>query len=309
MKPTRVICCAHFIVFATIAHWITAVPMAGYNGAERARASFEKSSKRTSVAEDVFRPEDCESEISFSKKLEPRPFTTKVSKQFMSESVRQYIRAQHSAVSPTAMVWPPRAYSDLVVVGKPAVPFLLEQLRSDDELLREAAWQAIVEITNKRFISTVDAFGKDRNPEKWNLANIKYSNWWQQNREKSRTQWLIEDVLSPDFITKKTAIIQLGSEQDLAAIPILRKSLEDSAVQFYSAGSLASLGDRASIPYLVNTYLTHQNEGFRRKGICFLLKFTGQRFQFDPSGTESARESSIQKWNEWLRSNNNSQDR
>lgn len=195
---------------------------------------------------------------------------------------------------------PPDEYQNVVKEGKPLVPCLLELLEEKEAVFRLAALFALVEITNERFGSPKD-FAVETSPNVTGREETiaQWKAWWQSNKNRSRVEWLIEDLDSSDRQKKNYAATQLGKLGDKSAIPPLRKLLEEDGHNFYATKSLAELGDSAAIPYLVELYLRHDMYEYRKEGIEMLRHLTGKTFGFDPNGSEEARLASIKNWEAW----------
>jgi HEAT repeat protein len=220
---------------------------------------------------------------------------------FGSSAVREYVARVRSAQVPIYVVTPPREYSDVVNLGKVAVPFLLEEIGAQDEMIRGAALRGLSSITNKNFARIEDLrnLGSARGLE----LRETYADWWEKHKNQSRTEWLIDDLSASDFGTQRGAVNALREEGDASAIPALRRSLKDEKLAFYSAEALATLGDRAAVPYLVDLYLTHEMLEYRRDGICLLFKLTGQTLDYDPGAPSTARQAAIERWKTWWQEN------
>jgi HEAT repeat protein len=239
----------------------------------------------------------CAEEPTQRGKIGSRKLTHATESRFASTKVRGYVQALRSQKGTLEFAQPPAEFSDVVEVGKDAIPYLMRRLAANDDIAREAAYHALVQITNKRFLSLEDI--RDTDADKRTSGLKEYADWWTRNRSKSRVQWLSDDVSSPDFPTARVATIWLGKQSDVTAIPALREALSKDKLKFYAAGSLARLGDKTAVPYLIDLYLVHEVEGYRREGLCLLYRLTKRTFDFDPSASKTARDSSIQRWKEW----------
>jgi HEAT repeat protein len=221
---------------------------------------------------------------------------------FGSSAVRKYVTSVQNVPSPTFVVPAPREYSDVVDLGKAAIPFLLEQLSSKDEMIRGATLRALSFITNRHFATSGDYKGLD-GPRGSELRE-KYAAWWEDHKNQSRVEWLIGDLSAKDFGTRRNAVGGLRDEGDDKAIPALRASLKEKELAYYSAEALAVLGDRAAVPYLVDLYLTHDMKEYRQEGICLLFRLTGQSFDYDPAAPPAVRQAAIDRWKAWWQENN-----
>mgnify|MGYP001563647504 CR=1 FL=1 len=114
-------------------------------------------------------------------------------------------------------------YNILFRYGKPVVPYAIEYLR-DKRIypsfkIVDDGWILTIlsHITNKKF--SYDAYQvKDNNgiiwstilppEEKQRLIN-KWQDWWEQNKEKKRIEWYLEDFKSSDLNTREGAIDKL----------------------------------------------------------------------------------------------------
>jgi hypothetical protein len=244
---------------------------------------------------------DCASRSLAKVKNKGLKMTPTLAAGFESSAVRKYVATVQGAQVPTHVVTPPHEYSDVVDLGKAAVPFLLEQLVSQDELIRGVAMRALSFITNKNFARPGDF--KDLDRSRSIQLQEKFAKWWEQHKNQSRVEWLIDDLSAVNFGTRRNAVDRLRDEGDVKAIPALRDSLKEKELAYYSAEALAVLGDRAAVPYLVDLYLTHEMETFRRDGICLLFKLTGQSLDYDPSASPDNRQAAIQRWKSWWQEN------
>jgi hypothetical protein len=195
---------------------------------------------------------------------------------------------------------PPEEYQRVVRGGKPVVPCLLELLDEGEPVYRLAAFFGLGEITNERFGSAEDFAGETGDARKMRERVVsEWKAWWLANRNRSRAEWLIEDLSSEDGQKRNYAAEQLGKSGDKSAAPHLRKILKEDALNYRAARALAELGDEAAVPYLIELYLRHDMAEYRKQGIDLLQKLTGQTFDFDPNGSEVSRSESIKKWEEW----------
>jgi hypothetical protein len=86
---------------------------------------------------------DCASQSVSKMKNKNLKMTPAVAAGFRGPAVREYVGAIRGVQVPSSVVIAPHEFSDVLELGKEAVPFLLEQLASEDESIREAALQAL----------------------------------------------------------------------------------------------------------------------------------------------------------------------
>ena len=117
---------------------------------------------------------------------------------------------------------------------------------------------------------------------------------------------MIEALNTERFENAKSAALLLGRLNNQSAVPPLMNLIKNgnSELTFYAVESLALLNSKTAVPYLVELYLTHDNLGYRKKGIKYLQKLTGNEFNYDASATISSRNKAIKKWNDWLKTKN-----
>ena len=134
-----------------------------------------------------------------------------------------------------------------------------------------------------------------------------WKKWWHENTSKTKVDWLIEALDSGSFENAKSAALLLGRLNDQSAVPPLINLIKNgnSELTFYAVESLALLSSMTAVPYLVVLYLANDNLEYRKKGIKYLKRLTGNEFDYDASATIRSRNKVIEKWNNWLRTKNN----
>lgn len=198
----------------------------------------------------------------------------------------------------------PSEYENVVNAGKVMVPSLIQMLLENDESIQYAALSALTQITNKDY-GCIRVYYIDREEiikHKEKIAE-EWINWWNANKNKSRVEWLLDDLHSDKNYIKASAIVILGDLREISAKKALRGLLKDDDFAYYAAYSLGQLGDYSSIPFLIDMYLKSDSYGNRREGIDLLKELTSQTFGYDPSAIKEKREESILKWEKWWEEN------
>jgi HEAT repeat protein len=174
----------------------------------------------------------------------------------------------------------------------------LSTLSSKDEVIGEAASLALAQITNKSYAQYPDDLVPRRNPHKWIQVISAYESWWQHHREKSQTDWLIEDLNSPNPLERQAAVTLLAEVGDRSAVIPLRRLLPGK-LGGGAAVALANIGDMSVVPTLIERLLTSEYQSDRINGICGLERLTGLSMGFVPNGDASSRNIAIDKWKKW----------
>lgn len=198
----------------------------------------------------------------------------------------------------------PSEYENVVNAGKIMVPSLIQMLLEKNESIQYAALLALTQITNKDY-GCIGVYYIDREEIIKNKEKIveEWTNWWNENKNKSRVEWLLDDLHSDENHIKVNAIMELGNLREVSAKTTLRSLLEDDDFAFCAAYSLGQLGDYSSIPFLISMYLKSDSYGNRREGIDLLEELTSQTFGYDPNASKEKRQQSIRKWEEWWEEN------
>jgi hypothetical protein len=137
-----------------------------------------------------------------------------VLRRFDRRSVADFDKAMLSAKHGQLLL-PPREYSDVVDCGKPAVPGLIKLITNKDGYIGDAASGALDEITNRRFGTHEPAPDPPDAVQRAAVAE-NYRKWWEENKAKSETDWLLADIGSNDE-QGRAAIYKLGVSGDRAA--------------------------------------------------------------------------------------------
>jgi hypothetical protein len=218
---------------------------------------------------------------------------------FSTKSVADFDKDMLSAKHGQVFL-PPKEYSDAVDCGKPAVPGLVRLITSQDGYIGDAAWGALDEITNGRFGPHGPYEPAPNPPDAAERATVaeKYQKWWNENKTKSETDWLLADLGSDDE-QGRSAIHKLGASGDRAAIPALKSLLGNRHLCPWAAVALARLGDESAVPVLIDYYMASDSEPLRERGICEAYALTGQTMDFNPNGTQEERQEALKRWHRW----------
>jgi PBS lyase HEAT-like repeat-containing protein len=217
-------------------------------------------------------------------------------RRFDQSSVANFDKAMPSAKHGQVFL-PPNEYSDVVDCGKPAVPGLIRLIANRDGYIGDAAWGALDEITNRRFGTHEPAPNPPDAVQRAAVAE-KYQKWWEENKAKSETDWLLADIGSNDEQGRE-AIHKLGISGDRAAIPALKSLLGNTYLGPRAAVALARLGDESAVPVLVDYYMASDSEPLRETGICEAYALTGQTMNFNPNGSPEERKEALKRWHRW----------
>jgi hypothetical protein len=239
--------------------------------------------------------EVCVDEIEFSN--EHIQYKT-VIKSFCNDSVRNYAKCSGRPHNASLFVAkPPKEFMDVVNIGKPIVPILIQLMDCNNEYIRCAAYDALTRITNKRFGNFRIYRNNKKNGIKLRKKAINtWNHWWDLNKEGSYQDWITADLYSSNKITRISAILITGENNYTSAIPHLINLLENQDMSFYATESLARMQNPHAIPYLVDLYLTQDNSGYRKSGISYLISLTGTSLGYDPNSEKMKREKAIQRW-------------
>ena len=226
---------------------------------------------------------------------------------FKSQIVQEYT----SVIYPSGKYWgtkvlmPPDEFSRVVKAGKVMVPSLIQLLTIGNENNRVAALMALIDITNNEFGRYEDFyFNNDESLKKRKRAIEQWEFWWNNNKNKSRVEWLLDDLKSNKGDHRiQNAIVELGILKERSAIPALRELLNDENLNMYAAEALAMLNDGYAIPCLIKKYLTDDTLRLRKQGIELLENLTSLTFDYDPNASERKRNKGIQKWEKWWEEN------
>jgi HEAT repeat protein len=177
------------------------------------------------------------------------------------------------------------------------VPGLIALIRKGNAYTSDAARLALEEITNYRF--ELPSHGTNKlSAQERRFAAEKYENWWEQNKNKTRIEWLSVGLGAHD-VRGREVIQKLGASGDGDAVPVLQRLLADSYFRPYAAVALARLGDRSAVPALIEEFLLSDSAPLRKAGICELYALTGKTMAYDPNAPEKVRRAAIQRWREW----------
>jgi len=219
-----------------------------------------------------------------------------VLRKFDQKSVGDFDKAIRSAKQGQVLL-PPREYSNVVDCGKPAVPGLIKLVTNRDGYIGDAAWGALDEITNRRF-GTHEPFPDPPDAVQRAAVAEKYQTWWEENKAKSETDWLLADIgLNEE--QGRTAIYKLGVSGDRGAIPALKSLLGNRYLGPRAALALARLGDENAVPVLVDYFMASDSGPLRETGICEAYALTGQTMNFNPYGTKEERQEAVKRWHRW----------
>jgi len=217
-------------------------------------------------------------------------------RRFARQSVIDFDRTMHAAKHGQVFL-DPKEYSDVAHCGKPVVPGLIKLITNKNAYIGDAAWAALDEITNQRF-GMHEVTPNPPDTVERAAAAEKYQKWWDENKTKSRTDWLVADIGLNDE-RGRAAIYELGYSGDRAAIPALKSLLGNRYQRPLAAVALAWIGDESAVPVLVDYYMASDSEPLRETGICEAYTLTGQTMDFNPKASPKERQRSINRWHRW----------
>jgi len=220
-----------------------------------------------------------------------------------SPDVREWAQAQYGSWRSGSVMQPEEMAAihscEGLAVGSLVACLLADSVGS----LKAATCHVLTEITGRRFGDCAGFLRDNPSATTVHVTAQDWQKWWASNSQKTRLQWLEDAVSDTNCETRAYAAAQLGALGDKHAVRALRNALTASRgnLQYQLTESLAELGDSSAIPYLVELYLTHETDIFRKQGIRLLMKLTGQDMGYAPEASLAKRKAAIQRWKQWLK--------
>ncbi|MCH2112036.1 MAG: HEAT repeat domain-containing protein [Planctomycetes bacterium] len=115
-----------------------------------------------------------------------------------------------------------------------------------------------------------------------------------------QTSGLLRNLQEQDPEVRYSALESLSAKPDLRLLPHLYPLLSDpyEFTRFLAAHTFGDWDARASVPHLIQA-LNDEIAFVREASVRSLRRLTGQSFDFDHAGPESARITSHQRWEQW----------
>ena len=126
--------------------------------------------------------------------------------------------------------------------------------------------EPLCEITNRAY----GPLRRDGRVDRWKMmeddrmkALRAYEAWWEENKGRSREEWLIADIRSPDEKIVHGAIKRLGKSRCRGAVAVLVNVLlsEDLHTRIYAIEALGRIGDPSALPSVKAVPKPHINTG------------------------------------------------
>jgi hypothetical protein len=160
---------------------------------------------------------------------------------FSDLNVQNYGQFWIDNLVPDSVPSEPKEISEVVGMGKSAVPYLIGFLDDSKASIRVAAIVSLTEITNKRFGTINDFETQSGENDSRTKALNQWKRWWENNKRKSSTRWFIEDLKDQNEIVRKDAAIRLGELKAKIAIPALKEALNDLSIKMEVEQSLKEI--------------------------------------------------------------------
>lgn len=227
-------------------------------------------------------------------------------KMFDNTDIKNYVDKESKILPDQAIDPNIKEYYKVIKTGKDVVPNLVELLQSDKYWLRVVAWEMLKRITNREFGSFEIYFDKQNKFIKQREeVDTKWENWWKENKNRTRMEWLIKDLhtgSSEVVVVQAIMLIARNDQNSFSNKKIykeLKNMLADKRYNAFAAYALVKLNDLCSIEHLIKINLYNKEYLPRSIGFMQLNKIANQTFDYDPNQSVDHNKNSIQKWKNW----------
>ena len=207
-----------------------------------------------------------------------------------------------------------KAADQLAAAGESALPALIKQAKSRNELVRKRVAAILGRIITKESLQALyDVLAVEQpagKPAKSVDVCRELICSIGNHREAGSIEKLQDLLLNKDALLRLEAVMALGRIGDAAALPLVKRScLDDEAVVRKAAvvalGLIADRSAAAAVAPDLIARLRDDDKPVRAMAYLVLKKLSGTDFEFDPAADDQQRAESVRLWETWYKANQN----